>query len=306
MTSPGEPAVDSPTTPLRLATRRSAQASTQATIVAEALTAATGRVTELVYVDTSGDRQQLVPLHAIGGQGVFVKEVQQAVLDGRADVAVHSAKDLPSATADGLTIGAFTARRDPADALVGSGLAALDRGATIASGSVRRRAQLAAVRPDLEFVELRGNIARRLEQIPEGGAIVMATAALDILGLSALVAERLDPLRFVPAVGQGCVAVECRDGDSDTRAALRFIDHAPTRWAVTVERAFLAELGSGCSLPVGAYVVDGGLSVFMASTDLGVRDLVTFTEHIGLPDGQDGAVAAARDLAAVARHAVGW
>ncbi|CAN5826428.1 hydroxymethylbilane synthase [soil metagenome] len=306
MTSPGEPASVSLATPLRLATRRSAQASTQATIVAEALATATGRATELVYVETSGDRQQLVPLHSIGGQGVFVKEVQQAVLDGRADLAVHSAKDLPSETADGLTIGAFTARRDPADALVGSRLADLDRGATVASGSVRRRAQLAAVRPDLRFVELRGNISRRLEQVPDRGAIVMAVAALDILGLSDRVDERLDPLRFVPAVGQGCVAVECRDDDHDAFAALRAVDDGPTRLAVTVERAFLAELGSGCSLPVGAHVANGRLSVFMASIDVAAPAPVTFAEHIDLPDGHDAAVTAARQLAVTARHAVGW
>ncbi len=146
---------------VRLATRSSPQARAQAQAVADALVAATGCATELVFVDTTGDRRQDVPLHVIGGQGVFVKEVQQAVLDGRADVAVHSAKDLPSTSHEALVIGAFLARRDAADALIGRALADLAPGATIASGSVRRRAQLAAVRSDVTFIELRGNIATR-------------------------------------------------------------------------------------------------------------------------------------------------
>ena len=134
----------------------------------------------------------------IGGQGVFVKEVQQAVLDGRADVAVHSAKDLPSVAHEALALGAFLARRDAADALVGRSLADLHHGATVATGSVRRRAQLVAVRPDLEFVELRGNIATRLSKVPESGSIVMAVAALQVLGMTDVIAERLDPAVFVP------------------------------------------------------------------------------------------------------------
>src|SRR5262249_41972573 len=195
---------------VRIATRGSAQARTQAEVVAKALRDANPSCEpELVFVETLGDRRQDVPLHTIGGQGVFVKEVQRAVLDGRADVAVHSAKDLPSEAAEGLTIAAFTARRDPRDALVGSTLDGLRLGATVATGSVRRRAQLHAVRPDLEFVELRGNIGTRLSKVPPDGAIVMATAALHILGLEARIDEALDVDVMVPAVGQGCVAVEC-------------------------------------------------------------------------------------------------
>lgn len=251
--------------PLRLATRGSPQARTQAESVAQAL-ADRGTPAELVIVETTGDRRQDIPLHVIGGQGVFVKEVQAAVLDGRADAAVHSAKDLPSLGHPELVIAAFTKRRDPADVLVGRALADLDAGATVASGSVRRRAQLAAVRPDLRFVELRGNIARRLAQVPEGGAIVMAAAALEILGETGHIAERLDPLTFVPAVGQGCVAIEAAVGSS-ALAALAGIDDPVTRHAVEVERSFLAELGTGCSLPVGAHVTDGFLHAFLAATD---------------------------------------
>src|SRR4051794_26129717 len=167
---------------------------------------AAGFDTELVVVETLGDRTQAdnVPLHQIGGQGVFVKEVQRAVLDGRADVAVHSAKDLPSTTAEGLTIAAFTERRDPRDALVGSTLDGLSLGATVASGAVRRRAQLRALRPDLQFVELRGNIQTRLGKVPADGAIVMAVAALHVLGLDEKIAQVMDIDAMVPAVGQGC------------------------------------------------------------------------------------------------------
>lgn len=265
---------------LRIATRGSVQARTQAQSVADALVAAhPGLTVELVFVDTMGDQRQDVPLHSIGGQGVFVKEVQRAVLDGRAHVAAHSAKDLPSTPADGLIIGAFCRRRSAADALVGRSLDQLDRGATVATGSVRRRAQLAAVRPDLRFVELRGNIQTRLAKVPDGGSIVMAVAALQILDLTHLIADELDPHTFVPAVGQGCVAVESALDDPVTAQLLQAVDHSATRRAVQVERAFLATLGSGCSLPVGAHVQDDQLRAFLADPQQGrfVRRTVHLT-----------------------------
>lgn len=250
---------------VRIATRSSLQARTQAEVVGAAIEAGTpGLKTELVFVDTVGDQRQDVPLHTIGGQGVFVKEVQRAVLDGRADIAVHSAKDLPSTPAEGLTIVAFTQRRDPRDALVGCTLDGLALGATVASGSVRRRAQLHALRPDLQFVELRGNIQTRLGKVPANGAIVMAVAALHILELRDKIAQTMEVDAMVPAVGQGCVAVECRTHDVTTTEAVRCIDHAATRADVEAERAFLAELGSGCSLPIGAHVANGMLSAFLA------------------------------------------
>ena len=251
---------------LRLATRASPQALAQSATIADALSAA-GAEVEIVTVVTTGDQRADVALHTMGGQGVFVTEVQRAVLEGRADLAVHSAKDLPSATTEGLTIAAFGERRNPHDALVGCRLAELDDGATVATGSVRRRAQLAEARPDLEFRELRGNIARRLERIPDGGAIVMAVAALQILGHLDRIAEELDPEVFIPAVGQGAVAVECRVDDSVTAEFLATVDHDPTRAAIEVERAFLAELGSGCSLPVGAQVSGGVLRGFLADPE---------------------------------------
>ncbi len=249
-----------------------------------------GRPVELVAVETTGDVRTDVPLHVIGGQGVFVKEVQRAVLDGRADLAAHSAKDLPSATADGLMIGAFCERSYASDVLIGSTLDALPIGATVATGSVRRRAQLSSVRRDLQFQELRGNIDSRLSKVPDGGAIVMAAAALQILGMLGRVAEVLPPEKFIPAVGQGCVAVECRVDDVDVVSALKAIDHVQTRHDVEVERAFLAELGSGCSIPVGAHVSDGLLRTFLA--DLATGE--SFSDEIALMGNSDDREAARR------------
>jgi hydroxymethylbilane synthase len=279
--------------PLRLATRGSRQALAQADVVARAIELACGVPVEFVLVETTGDQRLDVPLHEIGGLGVFVKEVQRAVLDGHADIAVHSAKDLPSTPADGLVIGAFTERRNPADALVGATLADLESGATVATGSVRRRAQLHTVRPDLHFVELRGNIDSRLSKIPPGGAIVMAIAALEILELTQHIAESLAVESFVPAVGQGCVAVECRVGDASTRELLAVVDHGPTRHSVEVERAFLAELGSGCSLPVGGYATDAVLHAFLADPAR-ERSVTNVIELLGDPRDLELAAAAAR------------
>ncbi len=239
---------------LRIATRGSEQARTQAEVVAGALRSATGSPVELIFVETTGDVRADVPLHTIGGQGVFVREVQRAVLDGRADLAVHSAKDLTSTTADGLFLAAVTARRDPRDALVGRRLDELADGATIATGSVRRRAQLAVARPDLRFTELRGNIPTRLSKVPPDGSVVVAVAALQILGLTGRIAEILPIGLAVPQVGQGAVAVECRAGDAVAIAACAAIEDPMTRADVDVERAFLAELGGGCTLPVAAHV----------------------------------------------------
>ena len=291
-------------TSVRIATRGSAQARTQATAVADLLRAShRGLNVELVFVDTTGDQRQDVPLHTIGGQGVFVKEVQAAVLAGRADIAVHSAKDLPSTPAEGLVIAAFGERRDPRDVLVGRSLADLGQGATVATGSVRRRSQLMAIRPDLHFVELRGNIPTRLEKIPVDGSIVMAAAALEILGWSDRVSEYIDVQVMVPAVGQGCVAIECREDDQQTRDILHAIDHALSRRAVEHERAFLAELGSGCSLPVGAYDDGSTMLVYLASDDAVQHHFASITtghisSHDDLLDASRSAARTARDSVA--------
>jgi hydroxymethylbilane synthase len=240
---------------LRVATRGSALARWQAQHVGNLLRGNDADLAvELVVVQTAGDARTDVPLHSIGGQGVFVKEVQQAVLAGAAHLAVHSAKDLPSTPSpEGLVLAAVPPRADARDALVGARLADLARGATVATGSVRRRAQLAALRPDLEFTELRGNIETRLDKLPAGGAVVVAHAALERLGLQERAAEVLGVDVMVPQVGQGALAVECRDGDHDLRSRLEAIESSLDRCFVDLERVFLAELGGGCDLPVGAH-----------------------------------------------------
>ena len=189
-----------------------------------------------------------------------MKDVQAAVLDGRADIAVHSAKDLPATPSAGLVLAAVPERGDARDALVGRTLAQLDTRATVATGSVRRRAQLAALRPDLSFVDLRGNIATRLAKVPAFGAIVVAYAALERLGLSDHAAEVLDPSLMLPQVAQGALAVECRDR-STFAELLAQVEHRPSRACVDAERSFLAGLGSGCDLPVGAYATVTGATI---------------------------------------------
>ena len=239
---------------LRAATRRSPLARWQAEHVAGLLEVAhPGLAVELVGLETEGDVRQDVPISAIGGKGVFAKEVQAAVLDGRADFAVHSAKDLPAVTVDGLVLAAVPARGDARDALVGATLDQLAPGATVASGSQRRRAQLARHRPDLTFVELRGNMASRRSKVPDGGAIVVAAAAFQRLGLADDLTQILEPEEMIPQVGQGALAVECRADDAETATLLAAVEHHPTRHRVDAERAFLAELGGDCDLPAGAY-----------------------------------------------------
>jgi hydroxymethylbilane synthase len=242
---------------LRVATRQSALARWQADHVAGLLRAAhSGVDVELVFVRTTGDVRADVPLHSIGGQGVFVREVQQAVLDGRADLAVHSAKDLRSSPTPGLRIAAVPPRADARDALSGRRLDALASGATVATGSVRRRTQLARLRPDLVFVELRGNVDSRLAKIPEGGAIVVALAALQRLGHEDRADHVLGLDEMVPQVGQGALAVEV--ATDDVAALVATIDHSPSHSCLDAERAFLAELGGGCELPAGAYAEMSG------------------------------------------------
>ena len=252
---------------VRLATRGSALARWQAEHVAAQLRDVDPDLdVQLVVVETTGDARTDVPLHELGGQGVFVKEVQQAVLDGRADAAVHSAKDLPTGPPPaGLILAAVPRRGDPRDAMVGSSLDDLPLGAVVATGAVRRRAQLAERRPDLVFTELRGNIDTRLGKVPAGGAIVVAVAALERLGRIADAAECLDVDVMVPQVGQGALAVECRIDDGRLRKRLEAVESSIDRRFVELERAFLAELGGGCDRPVGAHAClddDGQLVLF--------------------------------------------
>jgi hydroxymethylbilane synthase len=239
---------------LRLATRRSPLAVLQAEYV-QARLANAGHESELVLLETRGDRDSEANLAAIAGQGVFTVEIQRAVLNGEADVAVHSAKDLPSLTPEGLVLASVPERLDARDALVGRSLAGLGPGATVATGSPRRRALLLERRPDLNVVQLRGNMTRRLAAVGHGGvdAIVAAVAGLERLDQLDIVSEPLDPSWFVPQVGQGALALEARIDDDDTLAALNVINDDALALVLSAERAFLAELGAGCSIPVGAH-----------------------------------------------------
>jgi hydroxymethylbilane synthase len=241
---------------LRLATRGSPLALRQTELVSELLRAAhPGLKVEPIVVRTQGDRDATSPLDQIGGQGVFVTEVEAAVADGRADAAVHSAKDMPSVMPDGFVLGAVPPRADPRDGLVGATLAGLPAGGLVATGSARRRAQLAALRPDLVFTDLRGNMARRVAVVEEGNvsAVVIAVAAMERLGWMDKVRDVLDAVDLLPQAGQGAIAVQCRGADAPTLELLAAIDHEPSHRALRAERAVLATLGGNCSLPVGAF-----------------------------------------------------
>ena len=264
-------------TTLRLATRGSPLALAQTDLVARALERELGVATERVVLKTSGDRIQDRALAAIGGKGLFVKELEEALLDGRADLAVHSAKDLPGRMAAGLRLAAFPERGDPRDALVGrapdASLAALPRGARVGTGSARRASQLRMRRPDLTVVPLRGNVGTRLRRLEEDGldAVVLACAGLARLGLEARIHERLAPEDLLPAVGQGTLALQVRE-DDPLGARVARLDHAATRLATTAERAFLRALGGDCTVPLAALAepLPGGrfrLRALVASPD---------------------------------------
>jgi hydroxymethylbilane synthase len=247
---------------LRVATRASALARIQTALVTELLGPDVD--VEPLLVQTTGDRNVDAEIWQLGERGVFAKEVQTAVLEDRADLAVHSAKDLPSTPVQGLVIAAVPERGDARDALVGSTFEDLPPGGKVGTGSVRRRAQLAWARPDLTFGNLRGNIETRLAKRVSFDAIVVAAAALARLGRLDEADEILEPWLVLPQVGQGALAVECRADDEQARELLATIDHAPSRRAVTAERAFLREVGGGCDLPVGAYATvddDGGITM---------------------------------------------
>lgn len=246
--------------PLRLATRGSPLALRQTDLVAQGLRAAhPGLEVEVLVVRTTGDDVS-APLDQIGGQGVFVTEVEAAVADERADAAVHSAKDLTSIMLPDLVLAAVPPRADPRDGLVGCAWAALPPGGLIATGSARRRAQLANARPDLSFTEIRGNMERRVSRGEDGSvsAVVVAVAAMERLGWLQRLTDILDPVDVLPQAGQGAIAVQCRAGDTSTRDLLAAIDDAAAHRAVRAERSVLAGLGGSCTVPVGAWAETEG------------------------------------------------
>ena len=251
--------------PLRIGTRTSALARVQSTEVADRLSRALDVQVVLVDVTTYGDVSR-EPLAQIGGTGVFVTALRDALLKGRVDVAVHSLKDLPTSPAPGIALAAVPVREDPRDVLVardGLTLGELPPGSTVGTGSPRRTAQLNALGLGLEVLPVRGNVDTRLGMVPSGklDAVVLARAGLARLGRLAEVTEVLDPLQMLPSPGQGALAVECRDADTElARELAQALDHAPTRTSVAAERALLEALEAGCSAPVGALaeIVDGG------------------------------------------------
>lgn len=251
---------------IRLGTRASALALAQSGMMAAALRKL-GAEVELVPMRTEGDRLLAAPLTEVGGKGLFVKEIEEALLDGRVDVAVHSLKDLPAELPRGLCLAAFPPREDPRDVLVtasGGGVEDLGRGARVGTSSPRRRAVLLQLRPDLAVEPLRGNVDTRLRKLERGDcdAIILAAAGLARLGLAPAHARPLGTDVFVPAVGQGILAVETREDDRRVRDLVGALDDAPTRPCALAERAFLARLGASCNTPVAAHArLDGAALV---------------------------------------------
>jgi hydroxymethylbilane synthase len=242
---------------LRIGSRGSQLALWQANHIA-ALLRAQGHTVEIEIIKTTGDRLQEVTFAQVGSKGMFTKEIEEALAEGRVDLAVHSLKDLPTELAAPFALAATPPRVDPRDVFVSvkfENLAALPEGARVGTSSQRRRAQLKALRPDIEAVEFRGNVDTRLRKLAEGqvDAILLAAAGLDRLEKTEWVRERLEPKDFCPAAGQGSLGIETRNGDVATIGAVAFLDDAATRFAITVERAALAALGGGCQVPIGVH-----------------------------------------------------
>ncbi len=243
----------------RIATRRSQLALWQAEHVAARLEAA-GASAVLVPMVTQGDRILDVPLARIGGKGLFVKELESAMLEGRADLAVHSIKDVPMELPPGLSIAAILAREDPRDAFVSNGcnsLAELPQGARVGTSSLRRQCQVRALRPDLQLLDLRGNVNTRLARLDGGDydAIILAAAGLLRLGMPARIAEAIGPATLLPAVGQGAIGIEARDEDQELRELLALLHDADTASCVLAERALNRALQGGCQVPIAAHAL---------------------------------------------------
>jgi hydroxymethylbilane synthase len=278
---------------LRIGSRGSQLALWQANHIAALLRGA-GHEVEIEIIKTTGDRLQEVTFAQVGSKGMFTKEIEEALAEGRVDLAVHSLKDLPTEMPVPFALAATPPRVDPRDVLVSvryHSLAELPAGARVGTSSQRRRAQLKAVRPDIEAVEFRGNVDTRLRKLAEGqvDAILLAAAGLDRLDKTEWVRERLEPKDFCPAAGQGSLGIEARKGDVATLEALRFLDDEATHFAVTVERAALAALGGGCQVPIGVHcrAVGGGMvEVFavVAAPETGAAVRVYLEERLDSVD----------------------
>jgi hydroxymethylbilane synthase len=265
---------------LRIATRKSPLALWQAEHVrTRLLQSHPGLQVELVTMSTQGDRVLDSPLAKIGGKGLFVKELEQGMLEGRADIAVHSMKDVPVEFPPGLGIGVILEREDPQDAFVSNRFGSIDElpmGARVGTSSLRRQCQLRARRPDLQLLDLRGNVNTRLGRLDLGDydAIVLACAGLKRLGMAARITRALAPEELLPAIGQGVIGIECRLDDDPVRQLIEPLEHASTRLRIQAERAFNATLGGGCQAPVAGFsVLDD--------------DLLELRGLVGWPDGSE-------------------
>nr|WP_320011704.1 hydroxymethylbilane synthase [uncultured Desulfobulbus sp.] len=246
-------------TTLRIGTRASLLAVTQSTWVKNQIEQAHPQTqVELVKITTKGDKILDVPLAKVGGKGLFVKEIEDALLAGEVDLAVHSMKDVPTELPEGLHIGIIPVRETPFDAFISNkyeSIAVLPQGATMGTSSLRRKSQLAALRPDLNIVDLRGNIDTRLRKLDEGlyDAIILAGAGLNRLGMTERITTLLPASEMLPAISQGALGIELRQDDSELFAGLQFLHHQPTAVTVAAERAFLLTLEGGCQVPIGAF-----------------------------------------------------
>jgi hydroxymethylbilane synthase len=243
---------------LRIGTRGSMLAKWQAEYVRKLIFQKTGVDAEIIIIKTTGDKLQQAPFAQIGGKGVFIKELEEALLEEEVDLAVHSVKDIPTDVPSRLCFPAVCRREDVRDCLIsakGARLAALRQGARVGTSSLRRQAQLRHIRPDLDVRELRGNVDTRLRKVESGEyeAIMLAKAGLDRLGLSGRITEVMQPESFLPAVGQGAIAIQARLKDEELGDALGVLDDPPTRQAIMAERALLATLEGGCQVPLGAW-----------------------------------------------------
>ena len=254
---------------LRIGTRGSALALWQAEWVKSQLLGGQQElIVELVVIKTTGDKILDVPLAMVGGKGLFVKEIEEALLDGRADLAVHSVKDMPAELPEGLHLAAMPPREDPRDALIskkGAGLDKLPHGARVGTSSLRRAAQLLHLRPDLRIETLRGNVDTRLRKLESEGldAIVLAAAGLKRMELSQVISEYLEPERILPAVGQGALGIETRINDVSTNEIVASLIHQQTVTTVRAERAFLKRLEGGCQVPIGGYATMEGETLIL-------------------------------------------
>jgi hydroxymethylbilane synthase len=242
---------------IRIGSRGSQLALWQANHIADALRAL-GHEVSIEIIRTTGDRMQNIAFASVGAKGMFTREIEEALQANTIDLAVHSLKDLPTDLGEPFTLAAIPKRADPRDVLVSERYASLDAlpaGAVVGTSSLRRQAQLRARRPDLEYVEFRGNVDTRLAKLKQGkaDAIILAAAGLDRLQKTGLIRERFAPEVLCPAPGQGALAIECRAGDQSMHAALQPLDDPDTRHAITAERGCLAALGGGCLVPIGAY-----------------------------------------------------